>query len=255
MMSCIWYPRIRFITQNEGYIKKNSEYWSIVVERNLESLGLTAEEICILMTSFIANFYKYSLFGEKVSSAISEFLNACKNQKSLPSKEPLVGTTILRMRGDYKNSRDKNYWKELRTFGLIEHEYEAEISDEVWKKTADEVQHCISNFYDSEVYANILKIPLESWKMLGEITSFVFNGLKVYPAFDFLSQIEDRVFIYDWKTGHSLTEDHDLRMACYGWYSWHNMGTDPKKVGMLEVNLSSNSSNKYDLSGVNLEKI
>lgn len=60
---------------------------------------------------------------------------------------PVPDITLNQMHEDFRSSREKRYHIHPKTCALFEHEYEVLISDADWKKTADNVELCLRNFY------------------------------------------------------------------------------------------------------------
>lgn len=194
--------------------------------------------------------------GERVHGAICQLLEALKREKPLMLEDQVVESTLEEMRGDFKNSRDRNYWSNPQTCGLFEHEYELELDDAAWKEIAEHAEKCLRNFFQSSVFAEIRHIPKEQWLEIKQVSHFFLNAVKVYVAIDFSIRDGDKIIIYDWKTGSSVhNTDHDLQMACYGWYAWQQWNVDPKKIELVEVNLTDLKIVKHRVEGVNLEKI
>ncbi len=193
--------------------------------------------------------------GEKVHHAIRQILEAIREEKPVKSEEEIIEQTLHGMRDDFRNSRDHLYWEAPQSCGLFEHEYQLELPDEVWKDTAGHIEKCIRNFYQSPLLEEIKNIPKEQWLGLEELSYFLLNDIKVYVTIDFAVRTGDQILVYDWKTGSSVEQDHDLQMACYGWYAWQHWNVDPKKIKLMEVNLVRMDITHHQITGVNLEKI
>ncbi len=193
--------------------------------------------------------------GEKAHQAVHKLLTVLRAENPLIPEDQLIAQTLADMRADFKNSRDRNYWKAPQTCGLFEHEYELDLADQAWKEIAGHVEQCIRHFFHSELFEEIQQIPVDQWLAIEEVSHFFLNEIKVYVAIDFSVRDNDKIVIYDWKTGSSVNTDHDLRMACYGWYAWQTWNVDPKQIELVEVNLIDMKIVRHQIAGVNLEKI
>lgn len=194
--------------------------------------------------------------GAKVHGAIGSLLQDLKNEKPLMPEDQVVERILEEMREDFKNSRSRNYWENPQACGLFEHEYQQELPSEAWKKIAGQVETCIRHFFQSTVFEEIQKPPKAHWLAIEQVSHFFLNEIKVYVAIDFALREDEKVIIYDWKSGSSVDKtDHDLQMACYGWYAWQQWNIDPKKIELVEVNLTDMKIIKHRVEGVNLEKI
>ncbi|MBF0287346.1 MAG: PD-(D/E)XK nuclease family protein [SAR324 cluster bacterium] len=193
--------------------------------------------------------------GEKVRTAIRRILEAVRDEKPIKTEEEVIEQTLRSMRDDFKSSRDQLYLESPKSCGLFEHEYQLELPGEVWKETAEHIEKCIRNFYHSPLLEEIKTIPKEQWLCLEELSYFLLNEVKVYVSIDLAIRMVGQVLVYDWKTGSSVEYNHDLQMACYGWFAWQQWEVDPKTIKLMEVNLMHMDTTHHQLTGVNLEKI
>ena len=90
--------------------------------------------------------------GEKVHDCIKHSVTNLRRGISVLDVDQIVDITINQMREEFRSSREKRYHARPKTCALFEHEYEVPISDEDWKKTADNMEQCLRNFYASETF-------------------------------------------------------------------------------------------------------
>jgi hypothetical protein len=77
-----------------------------------------------------------------------------------------VSITLNQMREEFRSSREKRYHTHPKTCALLEHEYDVPIADDDWKKTADNMEQCLRNFYASETFAMLRDLPGEcGWRL------------------------------------------------------------------------------------------
>jgi len=139
--------------------------------------------------------------GETVHHIIENVLKSARIDKSIPLEAALDELTQT-MRRDYKSSKAKKNWEDpKKNTGLFEHEYEKPISDDVWKKVHDSSAGCLKNFYGSELYKELLADDKDQWLMIEDLEEFDFEGAKIFVKLDFARRKDERIEIYDWKTG------------------------------------------------------
>jgi len=193
--------------------------------------------------------------GEHVHRAIDEMLKKLKTQVPLDPEDQVVEQVLEKMRNEYRNSVSGKKWENPQSCGLMEHEYNWELSKETWKKMAHHVETCLRNFYQSNIFKQIQQIPTEQWLEVEELSHFLLNETKVYLSVDFAIKRGEDVVIYDWKTGHSRNQEIDLQMSCYGWFAWQKWNVDPKRIELIEVHLADLQEEHHHVQGINLEKV
>jgi len=65
----------------------------------------------------------------------------------------------------------------------------------------------------------------------------------------------DDIYIYDWKTGKSLSEDLSIQRGCYALYALEKWGVKPESVKVIEYNLSSNKSKWFTVTDEEVKAI
>ncbi len=191
--------------------------------------------------------------GQKVHGCIQHSLNNIrKGIKVLPVDE-IVSITLDQMRAEYRSSRSKNYWKNPRSRALFEHEYEIDVTPEQWKEAADLVETCLRNFYASDIYNGLKSHPKEGWLEVEEFSSFDLDHVKINLAIDCSIREGEGIFIYDWKTGRSLSENLSVQLSCYALYAVEKWQVPPASLTVIEYNLSAGKANWFSVSEEEIE--
>lgn len=198
---------------------------------------------------------RFAWAGAKVHDCIKTCLNNLRHGVKPMEEQEAIELTLDVMREDYANSKRGDYWKNPKTCGLFEHEYQKEVPNKAWKETADHVAHCLRIFYQSEVFQLIKGLEKEQWLEVEEFSHFFLDKTKVYVVLDFAFRDENGVIIYDWKTGKADTEQSQLQLACYSFYAIEKWKVKPKQVCTVEFNLANNETYPYGLKQADLEAI
>ena len=165
----------------------------------------------------------------------------------LPADD-IISITIDRMREDFRSSRTRRYRMNPKTCALFEHEYETPISDDEWKRMADDVKVCLRNFYGSEMFASLKDIPRQNWLEIEDFSFFYLTGKKIWAVIDCSFRTENGVTIIDWKTGRGTTSDLSLQLSCYAMYGMERWGIKPEKIKLIEYNLLSDQRSEFHIT-------
>ncbi|HUL20259.1 MAG TPA: PD-(D/E)XK nuclease family protein [Thermodesulfobacteriota bacterium] len=186
--------------------------------------------------------------GEKVHECIQRSLiNIRRGIKVLPVDE-IVAITLDQMRAEFRSSKSKNYWKNPKSCGLFEHEYETGVSDREWKGVATHVETCLRNFYASDIYDGLKSHRKEGWLEVEEFSFFDLDHTKVNLVIDCAIKEGEGIYIYDWKTGKSLSEDLSVQLGCYALYALEKWNISPESLSIIEYNLSMDKSSWFSVS-------
>jgi putative sterol carrier protein len=193
--------------------------------------------------------------GEKVHECIQRSLyNIRRGIKVLPTDE-IVSITLDQMRAEFRSSKLKTYLQKPKTCALFEHEYEIELTDEQWKEVANNVETCLRNFYASDIYAGLKSHPRNDWLEVEDFSSFHLDNTRINLAIDCAIKEGDEVYLYDWKTGKSLSEDLSIQLCCYALYAMEKWGVHPESIRIIEYNLSFDKSNWFSITHGEVENI
>ena len=128
------------------------------------------------------------------------------------------------------------------------------ISDDDWKKTADNMEQCLRNFYSSETFDMLKELPRRMWLEVEDFSSFNLNNTKIWAVLDCSFRTEDGgVTIIDWKTGRSMSEDVSMQLSCYAMYAMDKWGIDPENVKLIEYNLLANQGAEFTVGASEIE--
>jgi len=217
----------------------------------LESAPERTRQIYILKN--LKNRYVWA--GEKVHECIQRSLNNIRRGIKVLSIDEIVSITLDQMRAEFRSSRLKNYLKNPKTCALFEHEYEIELTDEQWKETANNVETCLKNFYASDIYDGLKSHPKDEWLEVEEFSSFHLDNTRINLAIDCAIKEGDEVYLYDWKTGESLSEDLSVQLACYALYAMEKWQVHPESLRIIEYNLSFDKSNWFSITHGEVDNI
>jgi hypothetical protein len=159
------------------------------------------------------------------------------------------------MRAEFRSSKSKNYWKNPKSCALFEHEYEVELTDDQWKEMANNVENCLRNFYASDIYDGLKSHPRDGWLEVEEFSSFHLDNIRINLAIDCAIKEGDGVYLYDWKTGKSLSEDLSIQLACYALYAMEKWYVHPESLRIIEYNLSFDKANWFSVTDGEVENI
>jgi hypothetical protein len=196
---------------------------------------------------------RYVWAGEKVHECIQRSLNNIRRGIKVLSVDEIVSITLDQMRAEFRSSKSKNYWKNPKSCALFEHEYEIELTDDAWKEVANNVETCLRNFYASDIYDGLKSHSKRGWLEVEEFSSFLLDDIKINLAIDCAIKEGEDIYIYDWKTGKSLSEDLSIQLGCYALYAMGKWHVPPDLLRVIEYNLSFNKSNWFSVTQVEVE--
>ena len=97
--------------------------------------------------------------GAKVHDCIEHTLTNLQRGISVLDVDQIVDITLNQMREEFRSFREKRYLTHPKTCALFEHEYEVPVSNDKWKKVADDMENCLRNFYGSETFGLLKELP------------------------------------------------------------------------------------------------
>jgi len=187
--------------------------------------------------------------GAKVHDCINHTLTNLQRGIAVLNVDQIVDITLNQMREEFRSSREKRYHTHPKTCALFEHEYDVPISDDDWKKTADNMEQCLRNFYGSDTFGMLKELPRKMWLEVEDFSSFNLNNTKIWAVLDcsFRTNYGD-ITIIDWKAGRKMSEDVSMQLSCYAMYAMEKWGVDPEKVKLIEYNLLANQGAEFTVS-------
>jgi len=180
--------------------------------------GAPAELRELYMLKKLTNRHAWS--GTAVHDAIKRVLTLLRDGHEV-EPERIVSTVRASMRAQYRESREGAYrWR--KAFGLREHEYAEEVSQEEWRASWEVVERCLEAFFRSRWPELARSLPREAWLPIDELGSFLHRGIPVFAAPDFAYRTPEGVVLVDWKTGKMREADQDqlLGYALYARATW-----------------------------------
>jgi hypothetical protein len=194
--------------------------------------------------------------GQVVHDCIKRSLdNISRGIPVLPLEE-ILSITRDRMRQDFRSSRSGAYWDNPKTnCGLYEHEYQINITDEQWRESADQVDLCLRNFYQSDTYDELSKLPREDFLEIEQFSKFELDGDEVTIKLDCAIRDRDKIIIYDWKTGRSEQVGLSFQMACYAYYAFNNYKVPVKHVLTRRFELLKNELYEESVGEASLDEL
>ncbi len=163
---------------------------------------------------------RHAWSGTAVHDAIKRVLSLLRDGRE-PEPERIVATVRASMRSQFRQSRDGLY-RQRKAFGLREHEYEEEVSNEEWRAAWELVESCLEAFFRSRWPKLARSLRPEDWLPIDELGTFSHRGIPIYAAPDFAYRSEGGVVLVDWKTGKKREADKDqiLGYALFARDNW-----------------------------------
>jgi CRISPR/Cas system-associated exonuclease Cas4 (RecB family) len=192
--------------------------------------------------------------GSKVHDCIKHTLTNLQRGISVLDVDQIADITLNLMREEFKSSRERRYHTHPKTCALFEHEYEVSIENAEWKKTAENMERCLRNFYSSETFGMLKELSQQMWLEVEDFSSFNLSDTKIWAVRDCSFRTEDGgITIIDWKTGRSMSEDVSMQLSCYAMYAMEKWGVDPEKVKLIEYNLLSDQCSEFSITAAEIK--
>ncbi len=159
--------------------------------------------------------------GQVVHDCIARSLQNISRGVPVLAVDEILAITRNLMRQDYRHSAHKRYWDNPKAYcGLFEHEYDIEVTDAQWRNAAEDVDHCLKTFYESKHFADLRRLPPREYLEVEQFSSFYLDGFELRIKLDCAVKEEDRVVVWDWKTGKKESDRGlSLQMGCYALYA------------------------------------
>jgi len=191
---------------------------------------------------------RFMWVGEKVHDCIKHTLRNLQRGISILDEDQIVSLTINQMRDEFRSSRERRYRVHPKTCALFEHEYELDLTDDQWKAVADDVEHCLRNFYCSDILAMLKELPREDWLGIEDYSFFYLDGIRIWSVIDCSFRTQEGVTIIDWKTSRGPGEDLSLQLSCYAMYGVEKWAINPEKIKLAEYNLLSDQRAEFSVT-------
>lgn len=193
--------------------------------------------------------------GKKVHDCIENVIMEIQEGFEKIDVSQKIEGTLDQMRKEFLSSKNKKYLTDPKSCALFEHEYRLEVNETEWKSNADNVVECLKLFFNSEVYMEILKLTENQWLEMEQFPFFYFNDVKIYAVLDFAFRRNDKIIIYDWKTGKEDAKRDRFQLACYGLFAIQKWEIKPEKVKLVDFFLSNGEQYDYNFIDFELDQI
>lgn len=198
---------------------------------------------------------RYSLLGNAVEQAVMWALR--KGQANEPVTVEQAYEEVARpyLNGAWKESKEKQWKLRPKKYCCLhEHYYPrfAKAPDKEWTAgLVDRAKQCISNFVGSVLpelrhVSPADEVPVATVEA-GDPESFEFNGVKVYAIPDYVFRRDNRVHIYDWKSGKQRAK-HMEQVALYGLWAHEKHDVPADRVTVHIEYLASDTREERGLS-------
>lgn len=178
---------------------------------------------------------RYSWAGTVVHDSIKSALIAWRD--GLPVDPAAVEARAHRlMQDDFRYSREKGYWKHKHRkefSGLVEHEYDEPVPNEVWKQNWETVATALRWFFSSRWPEVARSLQPNQWLEVdagANFSTFTLDGVKVFaiPDFAYVDGSGTPVVV-DWKTGKAR-DGYDEQVLGYALYVSQRYNVPVEKV-------------------------
>lgn len=181
--------------------------------------------------------------GSVVHKYIENLLKTYRSGETACDQGRWEANLLSTLRQEFVLSRSGN-WSAMK-WRLFEHEYETDVTDEEWKRTADLAVACFRTFMASPLHERVRALAPDQYLEIEDFSHFFIDGVKVHVVLDFSFRENGDVFIYDWKTGQGEGGMHALQLACYRAYAQQKWDLPEENIFAVEFNLARNETTEY----------
>lgn len=161
-----------------------------------------------------------------------------------------------RMESDWSMSKLGGYTGfATKAHRFFEDEYGEGIGEEEKEGCIEKAEICLTNFYNSDIFMEIRQTSVEDWITLEDFLSFDFEGIRVYLSIDFAMRINDRIVLFDWKTGKERRADYELQLGLYALYVSEKLDVPAERIMAKMFYLALGAEGKVDSFEVDSERL
>jgi hypothetical protein len=195
--------------------------------------------------------------GQVVHACIARSLQNLSRGVPLLDIAEILKITRSGMRQDFRDSRDGRYRENPKVYnGFFEHEYDVDISNEEWKESAEMVDRCLLNFYQSDVFERFMKMDPDYFLEVEQFSTIYIEGIEIVMRLDCATREGSNIVIWDWKTGRREAESGlSIQMGCYANYAKQQFRADPGQVETRRFDLYRNKLYTDTITPGSLEEI
>ncbi len=194
--------------------------------------------------------------GTIVHELIKANLNLIKGNRPPLTLEALKNRAVQYLRQGWRQSKSGEWRNDpKRITNLFEHYYDKGITQAAADELKQKVLTCCENFYNSQLYQEILGLKRPNSLTIEELNSFQLEGVKVWVVMDCAYEVADESFkIIDWKTGMK-GDDYKEQIALYALYSMENFGYSADNIETVLYFLASDELLLPDVSADDLANL
>ena len=192
------------------------------------------------------------LVGDVVHRTINHSLERLATGTEFPVEDAKERVVAL-FRQAWRESTNKD-WQEnaSRNANLFEHYYDEKPDNERLLQLKTLMEDSIDGFYESDSYGFIKFISTPHWLSREKLESFEFEGTNIWIKLDFAARHDERIYIYDWKTGKQVKEN-ETQLAVYALYAQDKWGVELENLRLFDVYLSKRLPVKLKVSDTIIE--
>jgi CRISPR/Cas system-associated exonuclease Cas4 (RecB family) len=167
--------------------------------------------------------------GDVIHRAIERWFQLRKSGSTMNAQELFEEAREMFRNGWRQSSTDG--WRERpnKSTHLFEHQYKWEVSGDRTNAAKDLMMRSTKYFCESPDLAPVRNALPDSWLGVESLDTYQFLGTKIYAVPDFVFQADEKVHIWDWKTGKPR-EDDIFQLYTYALYACERWQTDPEDV-------------------------
>lgn len=143
------------------------------------------------------------ILGSVIHEFAREIAIAIRDRLPVPGYDLLLERARSRLNQACRSSRDKEAF--LRTPKqqiMLQHAwYGRELSAETVERIAGKLRRCLAQLCASAVWADLADCRVDDILIVDSLSTFAYEGTKIYAAPDLAYVHGDRLTIVDWKTG------------------------------------------------------
>ena len=202
-----WYSR--YASWGWWTERPRAEKFDIMVHKNLTSLP--------------------AFTGDVIHRAIERWFQLRKAGSNMNAMELFEEAREMFRLGWRQSSTEAWQERPNKTTHLFEHHYKWDITAERTTAARDLMMRSTKYFMESPQLAPVRQVAPENWLAVESLDTYQFLGTKVYAVPDFAYQEEEKVHIWDWKTGKPR-EDDIFQLYTYALYACERWQTDPEDI-------------------------
>ncbi|MAW59859.1 MAG: hypothetical protein CMJ94_03365 [Planctomycetes bacterium] len=174
--------------------------------------------------------------GDVIHRAIERWFQLRRAGSTMNATELMEEAINLFRTGWRQSSTDA--WEERpnKSTHLFEHHYQHEISKERTEHARKLIEVATRYFCESPALEPVRAAAPDDWLAVESLDTYQYLGTKVYAVPDFAYGANEKVHIWDWKTGRPR-EDDIFQLHTYALYACEKWQTDPEDITLYAAYL------------------